>query len=147
MTEHRISEKVRLQIHIRAHGCCEYCQSHDKWATQRFVAEHIIPKSKGGKTTLGNLALACPGCNSHKYNITEAEDPLSKKIVPIFHPRKYSWRKHFIWNEDFTHIVGLTPTGRATVLALKLNRPRLVNRRKAFYLLGLHPPEHSLKRD
>jgi hypothetical protein len=41
-------------------------------------------------------------------------------------------------------MVGLTPTGRASVMRIKLNRPRLINRRQAFYLLGLHPPIHTL---
>jgi len=38
-------------------------------------------------------------------------------------------------------IIGLTATGRATVAALHLNRPELLNLRHALYVIGLHPPE------
>ena len=139
----RISEKTRETVYKRAFGCCEYCQSSDQWATQRFIMEHIWPISKGGKNDLENLALACPGCNSYKYNLTEAEDPLTREKVSLFHPRQQKWGEHFIWSDDFSRIIGLTPVGRATVVALKLNRPRLINRREAFQLLGIHPPEHT----
>jgi hypothetical protein len=37
-------------------------------------------------------------------------------------------------------IVGLTPTGRATIEALKLNREPLVNLRRLLYAAGEHPP-------
>jgi hypothetical protein len=35
----------------------------------------------------------------------------------------------------------LTPTGRATVAALQLNRPAVVNIREARYSAGKHPPQ------
>jgi len=38
-------------------------------------------------------------------------------------------------------IVGRTATGRATVDALHLNRPELINLRHILYRLGEHPPE------
>jgi len=48
--------------------------------------------------------------------------------------------KTYIWNEDFTLIIGLTPTGRATVETLQLNREGLVNLRRLLYAMGEHPP-------
>jgi 5-methylcytosine-specific restriction endonuclease McrA len=38
-------------------------------------------------------------------------------------------------------IIGVTPTGRATVEALRLNRPGLVNMRQVLYGIGKHPPD------
>ena len=46
---------------------CEYCRSHARFATQAFSVEHVTPRSLGGTTTFDNLALACQGCNNHKY--------------------------------------------------------------------------------
>jgi hypothetical protein len=46
---------------------------------------------------------------------------------------------HFTWNDDFTLMIGLTLTGRATIAALHLNRAELVNLRRALYTLGEHP--------
>lgn len=89
--------------------------------------EHIIPRSQDGKTTLDNLALACQGCNGHKYNKTEGSDPVRGEIVSLYHPRQQKWSSHFRWNDDYTLIVGLTPTGRATIEALQLNRNGVVN--------------------
>lgn len=87
-----------------------------------------------------NLAFSCQGCNNHKYNKTEAEDPVTGITAPLFNPRKEFWNDHFSWNEDYAEIMGSTPTGRATVEALKLNRENLVALRKGLFLLGEHPP-------
>ncbi len=87
-----------------------------------------------------NLALACQGCNNHKYNRTEGVDPVSRKNVPLYHPRKQRWSEHFVWNRDFTQILGITPTGRATVILLNLNRDGLVNLRGILHKAGKHPP-------
>ena len=79
------------------------------------ITPHIKPQSKGGETNLDNLALACQGCNNHKYNKTEAYDNLTNKITSLYNPRQQNWHEHFNWNEDFTLIIGLTATGRATI--------------------------------
>lgn len=132
-------EEQRIIIE-RAQYRCEYCQSWMNYATQPFVFEHIIPHSRGGDTTKENLALACGGCNGHKYNKTEAPDPLSGRMVPLYNPRQQRWQDHFSWNEDFTRVVGLTATGRATIKALRMNRPGVVNMRKLLRTVGKHPP-------
>lgn len=92
---------------------------------------------------MNNLALACGGCNSHKYVKTEALGPLSQATVLLYHPRQQSWSEHFIWSVDFLEIVGLTAVGRATVKALKLNRPGVVNLLQLLVLAGLHPLRRS----
>ncbi len=130
----------RQTIAKRARGCCEYCRSQERFAPQPFAVEHIIPRSRGGTTTLDNLAFSCQGCNNHKYTKTAGRDPVSGEAMPLFHPRRQRWRDHFAWNDDTTLIIGLTPTARATVEALQLNRPGLVNLRRALYALGEHPP-------
>src|SRR5262245_44463140 len=58
-------------------------------------------------------------------------DPLS---------RRQRWLDHFAWSLDFTRIVGITPTGRATVELLRLNRAGLVNIRLVLRKEGVHPP-------
>jgi hypothetical protein len=140
MPEQRISAGLREQVTKRANGCCEYCRSLARYATQPFSVEHIIPRAKGGPTTLENLALACQGCNNHKYDKVEAPDPVSGEIVLLYHPRRDRWDTHFAWSDDFTLIIGLTPTGRATVVTLLLNRDGVVNLRRLLYVIGEHPP-------
>ena len=128
----------------RAHGCCEYCRSQVRYATETFSTEHIEPQKAGGKAELDNLALACQGCNNHKATKIKAIDPVTKQLAPLFHPRLQKWSEHFYWSEDHTLIFGITATGRATVADLKLNRESVVNLRRALYLIGTHPPVEPL---
>ena len=127
-------------IAVRARGCCEYCRSRADFATGSFSVEHIVPVSLGGAAALHNLALACPDCNGHKYNKTGAPDPVGGVVVSLYNPRQQTWNDHFGWSEDFALIVGLTPTGRATVDALQMNRAGVVNMRRVLFAIGLHPP-------
>ena len=89
---------------------------------------------------MNNLALACAGCNGSKSIKVQAIDLLTKNTVRLFHPRQQAWDDHFIWNENLLEVLGITPTGRATVDALKLNRVEVINLRKIMSLAGLHPP-------
>src|SRR5262245_44365473 len=141
MARRRKRRSLRQRVVERARGCCEYCRSPAAFSQQSFCEEHISPRSRRGRSTLDNLAFACQGCNNHKFTKTHSLDPASGEVVPLFHPRKQRWRDHFAWSDDLTLIVGLTPTGRATVEALRLNRPGLVNLRRVLILAGEHPPE------
>jgi 5-methylcytosine-specific restriction endonuclease McrA len=107
---------------------------------QPFAIEHILPREAGGPTVLDNLAWSCQGCNGHKHTKTHAVDPVSHEVVPLYHPRQHRWQEHFAWSADYELVVGLTPTGRATVEALHLNREGVVNLRRALYAFGKHPP-------
>ncbi|NEP48682.1 MAG: HNH endonuclease [Moorea sp. SIO3C2] len=144
MSEKSIKAKHRQAVESRAQGCCEYCRSQARFATQSFSIEHIQPLSRGGKSELDNLALACQGCNNHKYTKTEGLDPVSNDIVPLYNPRKQKWLDHFTWNDDYTLVIGLTTIGRATVEVLQLNRQGLVNLRRVLYAMGEHPPDNQL---
>jgi hypothetical protein len=134
-----INASLRDEVMRRANNCCEYCLSQERFSVQRFSIEHIIPLSKGGSHHLDNLAYACQGCNNHKYNKTQAVDPVNDNIVLLYNPRSQVWTRHFAWNESFELIIGLTPFGRATVDALQLNRSGLVNLRQVLYRMGEHP--------
>jgi len=111
------------------------------FSTQRFQVEHVYPLSKGGLSQLDNLALACNGCNNHKHAKTTAFDPIGEKDVPLFHPRTQNWHEHFAWGLDLISLIGLSPTGRATIAVLKLNREELLQMRWILQQVHLHPPE------
>ena len=109
-------------------------------STQRFEVEHIIPIALGGRAILANLALSCRGCNSFKHSKIMGLDETTGKNAPLFHPRKDSWTEHFAWDKDPLYIRGLTPVGRATLQALKLNRLQLIGVRRLLQMIHLHPP-------
>ncbi len=136
----RVSAKQKKEVIRRAQGRCEYCRSPVDFSTDTFSAEHIVPQSLGGKTDLDNLALSCQGCNNRKYNKIFVWDPIGEELVALYHPRQQVWEQHFTWSQDLLHIVGITPTGRATVEVLQLNRRGVVNLRRLLYAAGEHPP-------
>lgn len=125
-------------VRSRAQDRCEYCRMHQALQGATFHLEHVIPISKGGDSDLQNLAWCCPSCNLHKSNQTTALDPETKSSVQIFHPRNDQWFEHFKWDE-YT-LLGITPTGRATITLLKLNTPRRIAVRKAEERFLLFPP-------
>ena len=132
---------LRKQVAENAKYCCEYCYSQETFSPDSFSIEHIIPASKNGTDQPENLAFACQGCNSRKYNHTEAIDPVTNKTSRLFHPRKDNWQDHFQWNIDQTKIIGLSPIGRATIERLGMNRAGITNLRTLLIPFGLHPPK------
>lgn len=50
---------------------CHYCGQ--KFAKKELTMDHIVPLSRGGKSTRGNLVVACEPCNSDKKYYTAAE--------------------------------------------------------------------------
>ena len=135
-----ISAQVRTTVAERARHCCEYCQSQLKYSADSFSVEHIVPRFRAGSDDVSNLALACQRCNNAKFVAVESVDPLTGRAAALFHPRKDVWTEHFAWSHDFLLIHGLTPTGRATVEKLDLNRPGAVNLRRVLRDAGEHPP-------
>jgi HNH endonuclease len=135
-----ITARKRKAVAERARYCCEYCLSQLKFSADSFSVEHIVPQSRGGSDELANLALSCQRCNNAKFVAFEAFDSLTGRPAALFHPRQHDWSKHFAWSHDFLFIHGLTPTGRATVEKLHLNRPGVVNLRRVLRGAGQHPP-------
>jgi hypothetical protein len=123
-------------VHSRAADCCEYCCTSGLNIGQTMHVEHIDPV---GGDHPDNLCLACPNCNLSKAAATSASDPETNQEVPLFNPRRQKWSEHFEWAENHTQIRGLTPVGRASVLRLKMNRPRMVLARQRWVRAGLHP--------
>ena len=138
MSSERVPRKLARRVARRANWRCEYCLSPAAYSTQPFEVDHIIPRSKGGRTVLGNLAFSC-GCNSYKGHRTQARDARIGRFVALFNPRRQLWSRHFAWGPDMLRVLGRTATGRVTVEALHLNRPELVSLRRALLAIGEHP--------
>ncbi len=80
-------------------------------------------------------------CNRYKGSQTTATDPISGVSTILFNPRNQVWKEHFQWSMDGTLIIGISATGRATVVALQLNNEVAVEVRRNWVLAGWHPPE------
>ncbi|MFN0121238.1 MAG: HNH endonuclease [Blastocatellia bacterium] len=118
---------------------CAYCHSPEALLGIPLEADHIIPSARKGRTILSNLCLCCRVCNGRKADRQKARDPLTRRLVRLFHPRQQTWTTHFRWSDDGTEIIGLTTTGRATVDALKMNSELITSLRSLWVTLGLHP--------
>jgi hypothetical protein len=126
------------QIWQRARRRCEYCrmpQDHDE-AT--FEIDHIIARKHGGPTAANNLALSCFWCNSFKGSDLGGVDAHTRKLTPLFNPRRHKWGRHFRWDGPFLR--GRTPIGRVTVAVLRINDPFRVELREGLIDEGVFPP-------
>jgi len=125
---------LRNFVRRRAQHRCEFCRLHETHSPIAFQVEHVIAKKHGGNDDPGNLALACDRCNLHKGTDLTAIDADTNAIVRLFDPRAQSWHDHFVFDDAF--IIGLTPSGRATVRLLNMNAPRRLRLRGALLERG-----------
>lgn len=58
------TEQQRMTIFRKYNGVCQNCKKEIKW--EEFQADHIVPFTKGGKTTVANGQLLCTSCNIAK---------------------------------------------------------------------------------
>lgn len=112
--------RLRQLVVKRAQGRCEYCRLSQAGQEATFHIDHVVPTAAGGQTRADNLALACVSCSLRKEARRSVPDPITGRTVSLFHPRRQHWRDHFRWSG--VRLVGITPTGRATVAALRMNR-------------------------
>jgi 5-methylcytosine-specific restriction endonuclease McrA len=137
----QLSESLKARIREQANNQCGYCRSLQQYVLGILEIEHIIPKAAGGSDDEDNLWLACRLCNGYKGTKSQGTDPVTQQTVRLYNPRQQIWSEHFSWIHNGTHVAGLTPTGRATVVALKLNNPYAVVVRKAWVTAGWHPSD------
>jgi hypothetical protein len=130
--------RLRRLVVARARDRCEYFLLAQAGQEATLHVDYVVPLAVRGRTAPGNLALACVSCSLRKEARRSAVDPTSGRRAPIFNPRRQRWPTHFAWAGN--RVVGRTPTGRATVAALRMNRPLIVAIRTEEALRGRHPP-------
>lgn len=140
MSKSYVPTWLRERVAAQALHRCGYCLTAEAVTGTPLVIEHLIPEAMGGPTEEGNLWLACSQCNLHKGDRITGWDPWTESWAPLFNPRRQVWSDHFRWSEAGDEIVGLTSIGRATVGALRLNRPLLVLARRGWVTARWHPP-------
>src|SRR4051794_30070819 len=122
MTRTYIPQALREKVTAQARQRCGYCLTAEAIVGTPMEFEHIIPQALGGLTEEGNLWLACSLCNDYKNNRIAELDFVTGELVRLFNSRHQVWVEHFAWVPEGDRIIGTTPTGRATVTALNLNR-------------------------
>ena len=57
---------TRFNVFLRDRFVCQYCS--ECFDTHELTFDHVLPKSRGGKTNWNNVITACAGCNLRKGN-------------------------------------------------------------------------------
>ena len=70
----------RVNIYARDGHRCQYCAV--KCTIDELTYDHVIPRSKGGRTTWENIVSACYTCNRRKANRTPSEAGMKLLAVP-----------------------------------------------------------------
>ena len=108
------------QVWQRANDRCEYCQLSQDEDYRTFEIDHIISEQHHGPTIAGNLALSCFRCNSFKGSDISGRDPKTRKLTPLFNPRRHKWARHFRW--DGPYLLGSSAERQLAVLPLPFSR-------------------------
>ncbi len=72
---------TRRNVFFRDRNRCQYCgQPHSQ---RELNLDHVVPLSRGGKSTWLNVVVACIGCNSRKGSRTPTEAGMKLVRSPI----------------------------------------------------------------
>lgn len=61
----------RNNVFLRDKFMCQYCG--DKFNRKELTFDHVMPKSRGGKTNWNNIVTSCHRCNNKKADRTPEE--------------------------------------------------------------------------
>lgn len=70
----------RQNIYLRDKHKCTYCGT--RFGAQQLTLDHLVPLSRGGKTTWDNIVTACKSCNFRKGNATIEELGIRLERLP-----------------------------------------------------------------
>ena len=95
----------RLNVFYRDDFTCQYCQT--RFRASDLTLDHVIPKSRGGKTDWDNIVSACEKCNNKKADKLPNEcrmHPLKKPVEPQWISMlmlKLSNQEQDVWKDWF----------------------------------------------
>lgn len=145
MSNSSLSAALQVDVLADAGHRCGQCHSDERLTGMALSTEHLHPRAAGGLTVRENLWHSCRSCNEQKGVQVQAIDPETRETVALYNPRLQPWNAHFRSSRDGAHILGHTAIGRATIVALELNRPLLVAARRRWVLVGWHPPVEDVE--
>ncbi len=104
---------TRFNVFLRDHFSCQYC--HTGFNSQELTFDHVIPRSRGGRTRWTNVVTACTDCNLRKGSRLPKEASMHPRLKPIepttrmlqengrAFPPNYlheSWRDFLYWDAE-----------------------------------------------
>ena len=104
---------TRFNVFLRDRFSCQYCATG--FPSELLTFDHIIPRSRGGRTTWHNVITACQDCNLEKGNRTPQECHMHP-VQPAEQPTTFqlqengrrfppnflheSWRDFLYWDSE-----------------------------------------------
>ncbi len=76
----------RRNVYLRDRFSCQYC--HTRFPERDLTLDHVVPRSRGGRTAWNNVVACCVPCNRGKGSKTPSEAGLDL----LNSPRKPRWR-------------------------------------------------------
>ena len=104
---------TRFNVFLRDRFSCQYCG--DRLPAEDLTFDHVVPRSRGGRTTWENVVAACSPCNlskGHKLPSQAKMYPLRAPVRPTCHtlqengrsfPPNFlheSWRDFLYWDSE-----------------------------------------------
>ena len=71
----------RVNIYARDEYRCQYCGV--KCSIVQLTYDHVVPRSRGGRTSWDNIVSCCYACNARKANRTPAEAKMVLRSTPV----------------------------------------------------------------
>ena len=108
---------TRFNVFLRDNWKCQYC--FDQYKTHELTFDHVIPRSRGGRTTWENIVAACRECNTRKGSRLPGEckmHPRHKPAQPsIYQLQEYgrkfppnflhaSWGDFLYWDSELDEV-------------------------------------------
>jgi len=89
---------TRQNVYARDGGRCQYCGKNLKRTESTY--DHVLPRSRGGKTTWENIVLCCKKCNAKKGDKTPEEagmrllkEPRMPKRFEMLARKRPEWKR------------------------------------------------------
>ncbi|MHC8508217.1 MAG: HNH endonuclease [Rhodospirillales bacterium] len=104
---------TRFNVFLRDRFSCQYCAG--RFPVEDLTFDHVVPRSRGGRTAWNNVVTACAGCNLIKGDKAPAVcgmRPMRPAAAPSNHdlqengrafPPNYlhkSWRDFLYWDAE-----------------------------------------------
>ncbi len=104
---------TRFNVFLRDRFTCQYCGGG--FPTHELTFDHIVPRSRGGRTVWANVVTACGTCNLEKGNRLPREAQMFPRHAPVqptslqlqengraFPPNflHESWRDFLYWDSE-----------------------------------------------
>jgi 5-methylcytosine-specific restriction endonuclease McrA len=104
---------TRFNVFLRDRFCCQYCGA--AFPTHELTFDHVVPRSKGGRTSWANVVTACSCCNLTKGSFMPHECGMHPLTTP-YQPTAFqlqengrafppgflhaSWRDFLYWDSE-----------------------------------------------